>query len=183
MDYEWALRYEMNEITKREGVFTEYRAGLSPDDPMEQELEAEVARTEREWQFYNRDRAGNLKDLRHWSGGSLHQMAKAVGWLSHYRTIYKLTSTRAHSTVKASNDYLSLVNGRLRVRTGRSDNLVGNVLFSANGYGLEVGRVWCTRMDSAHDLCEERERINATIVEAFERRRGARPERAVSPTS
>jgi hypothetical protein len=175
IDYGWALRYEFTEIIKAEPTLAHHRQHVAADEPNQQEITAEARRADQEWGFLRFNKAGEFRGLHPWAGKSNWDVAKEVGWEGHYRTVFKITSMRAHSNVLASNDYLALVNGVLRVRTGRSDNLLEEVLFSANGYLLEVARHWCGLMNAAQELQDEWAKINAAVVDAHLGRIG--PER------
>jgi hypothetical protein len=57
-----------------------------------------------------------FKSNKHWSGKSLREMAKEVGWLERYDFLYIIYSDIVHSNVLASNNYISFdASGMLKI--------------------------------------------------------------------
>ena len=57
-----------------------------------------------------------FKPNKHWSGKSLREMCKDLGWIERYDTLYKIYSDIAHSNILASKDYISIEpNGMMRI--------------------------------------------------------------------
>ena len=179
IDYDAVTRYELARTVHTDPYFEVHRANapggeVVPVDAVEQALEAQ-----RTHKFWANEKNGVLRHPKDWSGISRRQMARSVGWASHYSGLYALTSILAHSSVRASDHFVSsTADAGVVVNVRPGPDWVDHVLLSAHVYFYAVVRAWLKILKVPDRLREEFELHGHAFVAMIEARMG--PDRAAA---
>jgi hypothetical protein len=180
LDYDVVSQYEMARVVRDDPYFATYRANDPDGGKIPATLVAAAHAAQAKYGFWAKvDENGELRAPGSWSDKSPGAMARAVGWASHYNGVYALTSIVAHSSVRASNHYLSLTpDDRPLINLRPSANLVDRVLRSAHVYLSAVMRAWLKELGAPQSLSDEFDQLGRAFVAMIEARIG--PDRAAS---
>ncbi len=136
LHFDYIERSKFYHIVKNDPEFAEYHQALEADAELGKTIEDGAKKAEQLWQF--------SKYRPHWSGMSLAKIAEQVGFKYHYKTVYKLSSTIVHSSVRAANQYLvPLESGAPKVNIDPNDDRVNIVLAYAFASFYCVSACWC----------------------------------------
>ena len=156
VDHDWVIRYEMLHTIRTDPALKGMR---QPEDTTVAEIEREAHRVQNRWQFWNeQNKSGRLKRPKsHWSGKTIRDVAAAVGWESHYNTMYRLVSQLAHTSVRGANQYIAQIDEHtLRLNSGPSTNYVWQTLFSGFVYLHQTMQFWRVHIRPDDRTLEER---------------------------
>jgi hypothetical protein len=127
MDYDWILRSQAADIGRRGDAL----ARLTPEMRCQlAALDAEIEKKARE------AKEKHHYDRRGWSGISIRDMAKDVGFQNYYDYAYRLLSNLEHSNSRSTTSYLEEASGAYQFNVGPGPEYVRVIL--ATAYGLLV---------------------------------------------
>ncbi len=161
LDYDWVVKHELTKVVHTDPYFEEYRQAVKGDDQKTKEIEDEALKAQEKWHFWRKEKDGKLSRAHaHWSGMSVRDLARKVGWLSHYKTLYRLASQRVHSSVGCANDYVDLQEDHsMRLKVVPSSHLVAEVLLTAHGYIEGIADYWCISLNTPQGVCDDLQAI------------------------
>ncbi|MGH2459886.1 MAG: DUF5677 domain-containing protein [Chloroflexota bacterium] len=184
IDYDVVLRKTLSDVISTDPYFEHHRASAAGEDTARGEIAVEARRAQEKWHFWGRDRDGELsKPIDHWSGKPRRQVAQAVGWESHYNTIYRLASNASHPNFRAATDYVVVQDDcSIRVAVGPSTRYMDRTLMSAHAYLASIATNWAKVMDPPEHVRaaveEAKQDFNSTVERILGPERVARAQRA-----
>jgi hypothetical protein len=168
IDHDWVIRYEMLHTLRTDPAL---KSARKTEDSTAAEIEREAHRVQNRWQFWSeQNKSGRLKRPKsHWSGKTIRDVAAAVGWESHYNTMYRLVSQLAHSSVRGANQYMAEINEQtLQLNSGPSANYVWQTLFSGFVYLHQTTEFWRAQMRPGDETLAQRlATLNQAIIDAL----------------
>ena len=149
LDYDAVTRYELARVVRDDPYFAAHRASAPEGGRIPSPIVADAQAAQTEYSFWSKiDEGGELLHPKSWSDKSRKQMARSMGWASHYVGLYALTSILAHSSVRASDHFVSLMpEDKLLVDVRPGASWIDHVLLSAHVYLSAVMRAWLKEMD------------------------------------